>query len=1131
MSNSNEKIKKKLEEEFERLPSIIERMPNANIAPSLTLTRLKDWAESVKKGYKEEGNEVVRDSIIRGTIFYATSQLLPNHPYFKIGMLISAAATQIPDLQIPNPFINIPTPEGFFAHYIKSRVEESAIEFEAAQNIVNGAKQIASIPMKLYFYINDFLSSKTINLADSLKITKDNIQKIAELVHYYITETPLQFVKDRYQEWVTSKNEVPALSRKSVVFSNDEDEKLKQEIERVNEAKKQAKELASDLSAKKKEEASGTNPNFVLTEEFSNKVQSFAKNLGYCGLAVNEISQAAISLGGHERTWKDIGTRGMGAYKVYAGSVIAGTVCWPLGVLMICNGLLEMVSGYQGDTSHAEIKLALAEIRTILIQGLNQLTQQISEGFNLILFRLKKITLELDRLEPLISSSFKEIHIKDLADIIDEIRKDLTGEFQLSDDDKRKCLRRLSTWIDLHSKAKIQTSLLRDSKDISKCLELLEDSNFDLTSLFPFFILQLSKFLPPELLKNIDLNDLPNLIVLKDACESFFLLINHYQFQDNYAPTLQRALQTFQSMKDIIKQLKEENEIWEILYRQYRDLRYKVGRAIFKYRSENSLNNNLSLGEQLKPSSSGHLMELLDQMEMRRILLQKLAQLTECSSTNYETIQKLDKKSDILKRNGEFYQIKANLLLTWASYEKYWEFRDSIRNGADINSYDNWGQAIHRIIHHRTVNHSAAIKLLHELFKSGKEVAACHRHGTLLDERRSYGTRGGSLMRATFPFTLMVESGYFDLVMLYCANGYDIPDLTNEYSYNYCYNAIRLAGKSYWNFYVQYHLCCEMNNEKSFLNKKDLRKAYEYYKAVEAGIEVSPENISQDCLLWLTCILGDYKPLTSLLKHLSGNWMTKEVMNRTIPNTGFTPLMMAINCNNRKVVSWLVNIKANTNSKVEFEIEKGSSPLMHIAVAQKHFALAEEMRKANCKITAEQSKKIEEGLKEQQPKPFDSSYLTAIVSNNKADEMNQTQVVLAAQQPSQTLLLINKQIENLQTGLQLLEKQPRTESKQDKEASSQTRSTERKQSQDGIQLKKTLAEIKDKNETIESLTKELESVRSELKSMKEQQSKTNLLLENLTLLLRPAVKTQSSETGSTFSGIGLSSTREFKRET
>lgn len=217
---------------------------------------------------------------------------------------------------------------------------------------------------------------------------------------------------------------------------------------------------------------------------------------------------------------------------------------------------------------------------------------------------------------------------------------------------------------------------------------------------------------------------------------------------------------------------------------------------------------------------------------------------------------------------------------------------------------------------------------------------------------------------------------------------------------------IRLSTKSNWAHYVQYYLVSEMNSEKSFLNKKSLRVAYQYYKDIEAGKNVSSENISHDCVLWLTCVIGDLKPLKSL-------GQLKTDLNQTIPNTGFSPLMMAANCGNRDVFIYLIRSGAfserqlshtlldGTNiiipffHKVDFHVEEGSSSLMHIVINRKHFDLANELLKKKYHATDSQRKKISEGLKTlvRTDKPDDSVVIAEIESQTLTKITHQLSVI------------------------------------------------------------------------------------------------------------------------------------------
>lgn len=687
-------------------------------------------------------------------------------------------------------------------------------------------------------------------------------------------------------------------------------EKLNQEMKKVEVLKKETTTLVGTFEIEYRER----NPDepFRIGPQFTTAVRNFGLKLEYAGLMGVQASQLAIKLGMHERTAKDIEFRAQGAFTLGVGLYLGG----PLGVLAIANGLIDMITGFQSKSEFEEIKKSLEEIKNILIAGFNHLSKLISENMALVLTQLKKITDDLARIENVLAISFSELHQMDLIKATYEIKKDIEGEgIPLRDWQREDHLRNLERWMEVHSKSKLQTSLLRDSKDTSKCLDILINEDFDIEAMFPFFILQLANLLPKNMI--IGINALPNVALLARICEVYILAVNHYRLPGNYVPLLRRVIDQFNEIKKLISYLKENKEIWEILFRQYNYYRYQVGRAIRKCLNEISAPCDEELINKLKPGiNKENLLEVLDRLEIRRVILIKLCELTE-KQEHFQAIKNLESKAQILSRLVEIYRKEASQLIGYAYKGDYTNFVRSLECGADVNEWDHreksaqWGQAIHHIPYHREKFYSTAPQLLHELFKSGDEVK--HVNVTNKNLGDTYG-------RFIYPITYILNKGHFDLALLYCANGYDIP-----VSKDYFLNGIQWAVNTNWNYYTQYHMVKEFNLPNGILAKKPLRKAYQFYKQIEAGFCPPTEGINQDCLLWIVCVLGDLKSLLTI------KVLNKEIFNRQLPVSGFTPLMMASQCGHLNVVEYLLENGADACLNGNFIIKDEANHAGYIA--------------------------------------------------------------------------------------------------------------------------------------------------------------------------------------------------------
>jgi hypothetical protein len=106
--------------------------------------------------------------------------------------------------------------------------------------------------------------------------------------------------------------------------------------------------------------------------------------------------------------------------------------------------------------------------------------------------------------------------------------------------------------------------------------------------------------------------------------------------------------------------------------------------------------------------------------------------------------------------------------------------------------------------------------------------------------------------------------------VLFCANGFDITDSDGRGDYglvhfnnSHCGNLYRWCGYDSTRTIacqITLKLLHAMNSPDSIFNKKALRGAYTYFKTVEAGF-AHTADVSFECLLLLTCIIDDLRPL------------------------------------------------------------------------------------------------------------------------------------------------------------------------------------------------------------------------------------------------------------------------------
>ncbi|HEV2614192.1 MAG TPA: hypothetical protein VGV92_05740, partial [Gammaproteobacteria bacterium] len=701
---------------------------------------------------------------------------------------------------------------------------------------------------------------------------------------------------------------------------------------------------------------------FTLSTQDKVTLRSFGDSCQHVGSILCNVSTAAVMLGGHARTWRGVQGAGSGLLSAASGFTTLSSASSYTGLAAmtgyagIAVGALTVAMNLFGDSQeddgleiimqamHAlqqNINALRQDVRALhsdMLKGFRQLEQLIWENTAVTIHRLSQVNAKLDRLERIVTVSFQELHSKQLIDTVDAISKAMKGEYKLENTEIGRCLRDLSSWVDYHSRAVIQTSICRDSKDASKTLEILSNEDFDLEAMLPFFIVQLHRLLPSNLL-NAKIDDLPNVTLLVMVSEVYASAVSRYQFQEQHAPTLTRAKSRLEYIISLVNSIfKKHQEILEILYRQYEHARFQVGRALEKCFSEFTIKPGTPLAQHLKIGvNTENLMFALDQLELRRIMLLRLNELCNFENSIVANIKELESKKAILDQPADIYAAEAAKVFNVVDYHKTYnipefkkvsELKRILEMGASINGWDDFGQAVHKLCSWYST--CSLSMLLHLLQKTGNLEM---QNGTR--KEFSLAFTGNNNPK---PIQLIINRCHFELAILYCANGGDISEAEStpigwDATATDLHNIMQRKLSDKWEYIVQRDFIKEMNSEASPLNKKSLRKAYEFYKAVEAGHDVSPEGISHDCVLVLVAILGDLRPLLAL-----GRLRTN--INRSLTTSHFTLFMLAVFCGRENVVNYLLSRGVNSSAHgefINFGIDRNRSHLYKEAPGQSSF--------------------------------------------------------------------------------------------------------------------------------------------------------------------------------------------------
>ena len=645
----------------------------------------------------------------------------------------------------------------------------------------------------------------------------------------------------------------------------------------------------------------GLRKNKTLTPQTRARLLAVAEPLYEFGTLGTNLAHLALMTGGHARTWRGVSAACQSSLQLASSitsiatsqslmslSALTGYVGIAVGAVGLAMSLLGNDDD-DGDDAVQAIMAGIAQLQigiNTIITALQEVHRTLVEGFHRIeellvisvLARLGQINGKLDRLERITAFSFRELHLKELVDIVDVIKKEICGEHQLTDGEKRDYLRRLSTWIDCHSKSQLQTLMTRRNGDTTKMIEILGDDQ-DITTILPLFLNELVSLIPSlESIIAPEIAHLPNLDVFSAACDTYMLACLRPGYGATQEGVLTRAKATFNRVQTLTENLKDfrinGERLTEFLFRQYDHYRLQVGFTIVKCRKDaKDLDKSTLLGQSLKAGQLyEELMHVLNEMELRRVVLRKIVQLQAIEPNHWAipVIESLEGKTQILAyplSTFESYNM-ANEGITWISDRRaskvgvdtfVWslpQLKRKLEMGVDPNTSDGWGQMIHYVNKYpgglttgTTRNHEST--MLHLLLKyPGIEVGRV----TGYDLGDTWGTSSNPTLHA-------LNQAFFGLGVLLCANGLDISEVDGG-----AYNGFSQFHNSHLGNCYQWQassMCAvtirfvkDMNKADGTFNKVALRKAYKYYNLAEAGLVGSAmTDISVECVLLLTCII------------------------------------------------------------------------------------------------------------------------------------------------------------------------------------------------------------------------------------------------------------------------------------
>lgn len=578
---------------------------------------------------------------------------------------------------------------------------------------------------------------------------------------------------------------------------------------------------------------------------------------GQIGLGVSQI---ALMTGGHQRTWKGVAGAAQSTMSL-ANSISAVASAKTMMSLSAITGYIGIaIAGISlamslfGDSGPDPMEEMMKELHAIHTSIRNMHNDILKIGRRLeellivsVLDELHQINAKMDRLERIMCSSFKELHGKDLIYIIDAIKKDMCGEHSLTTSEKREHMRQLSTWIDFHSKSPIQTAAFQNNGDKYKVLELLQNSLSVMDNL-PLALSTVCAILPTIKCK---INTIPNVHIFAMVCDVYTLAETRYGMRND--KLIERVYKTYDDILSSIEVCSNTENVIEPLLRQHKHYTLLLGDAVAKYRKEYSVSGPIGSVQKLIPGAAQkYVVEMITEVELRKQLLMTLCQL---NNTIAGKVNQLNCTTSIL----ECDTANNPSLFTAATSTDYNSLVRSIEMGSNVNTFDWWGQPIHYLTKHSSGKLQNL--MLHTLFKIPQIEMG----------RRSLRDCGDTWGYGGTPILHVMNTPRPANAVLFCANGFDIIDSDGRgVPYGLVHFNNSHCGNLYW--WCELNSCrtsmCQitlkmlkaMNSPDHTFNKKLLRGAYAYYKAVEAGF-TQCADVSFECLLLLTCIIDDLRPL------------------------------------------------------------------------------------------------------------------------------------------------------------------------------------------------------------------------------------------------------------------------------
>ena len=650
---------------------------------------------------------------------------------------------------------------------------------------------------------------------------------------------------------------------------------------------------------------------------------------------------------------------GKGVERIAIGSTIlsmSSAPAWmtPCGYLAIAAGIAVLITAGDEDDNENDAIAALMKAMVQLGQMLQQVLlnqEKLADTLTVILKSVLDVEARVKQHQAETRAALSFISTLQLQDACLAIQGDLnkTNAVSLTKESRHAALSTLEKWLTQHLFTASMSHQASGPTSAKLAVELL--STYPAMNMIGFILVQLQSHLGFDYIPNEFVN-LPPLDLFINIAKLFLngALSAALPSDDGCEALCNKLSNVAQTYAKLINYLRTESTSWDALFKQYEHQRNMVGRAL----SAADLPNQAVPVDALVTNDlkRRNLMDALDQMEERRLLLVKLVEFAFDGNTLtmlHNKIMALESKRHILSTHA------ADLYATQNFFDKSQrhQLETALRNGAKINALNRYGNVLH---------HLAEIDNIERYNTNG----AWHSRQSIVD--MTYAVLSQSTEKEPINFSLEgaknsryhsswwvynlairinLNSNRRDIPLLYIIAGYDAMDLSNyKITGNLCFH----WSSGY--FAETVYLINATKAENGLLNRHRLRRAFQYYQAVIHGENVQAnhmvaEGVDAYCVLWLVSLLG--------------NWVIFEKLNITLDfkktveiRSGYTPLMMAAEHGRVDVIEGLIFLHAAGHDVGITKTFSWGDSAASLAFQEKHFDIAQRLYDLGAPLKADQ---------------------------------------------------------------------------------------------------------------------------------------------------------------------------------